>query len=772
MKVLKLLTSTKNENPQIALDNLSNLYYYSFVIIKFNPERKSNMNKLFNFTQAKGKWHKFTSFNLGGGAKLYKNFAQKLLAVSLCAAMVLLGVPRGQNFVAEAANEAISNTLFITKKDLLKLCEETNDGNGLLATGTGTDVKLRINFGHRPEDAYYYTSAAGDPVILVPNGKAVAGDLIWLVTGSEDSGLVLYSEEPLFSAFELRGDSLMDSRFHSDANRFTWVDSALRGVFQSIFAGDTEPYDGFFGAAERGLMLPSTLTTYDFLQGGTRTYTTEDTLYAPRFDATAFDPYFSSLGTRVTLGSGDSLSVASPYWGGVHWLRSPKPGQWAPVSARVLVALPGLAVGHDQVDYGAAAPAAAFTVDVTSLLFASAASSAEGGSFEAISAGTPMTLRLEAPAGSSAKVGAVSGTIGALGADGWTLMVQGVTDDGQNWSYSKAIESDSFTTVSTAEVATAGSVALSSFDNCEVWLEKPVESGGTLTYAVRAEETLPGVPVTGVSLSETAKSLAVGESFDLTATVSPEDATNKNVTWTSSETSVATVAENGTVKALKVGTTTITVTTADGAKTATCEVTVTQAGGAPPPTPDEVTYLESTVEVNGYQQRLRVYDTNKILPAGTQLKAEAVTRHEHMDDDGREVEHLLSYNISLLDANGASLPMPLTNSVELCFEVLDFLDEDELDAVLVQQFNDREFNETRVERDGARWVLINTDHFSPYALIDELSDAEKAALGKGKTNVKTGDHAVQVAVAGLGSILVLALGIMLRLITSKKKFEE
>lgn len=51
------------------------------------------MNKLFNFAQAKSKWHKLPSFNLGGGAKLYKNFAQKLLAVSLCMAVVLLGTP-------------------------------------------------------------------------------------------------------------------------------------------------------------------------------------------------------------------------------------------------------------------------------------------------------------------------------------------------------------------------------------------------------------------------------------------------------------------------------------------------------------------------------------------------------------------------------------------------------------------------------------------------------------------------------------------------------
>ena len=51
------------------------------------------MSKLLIFMQTKGKWHRFPSFNLGGGAKLYKNFAQKLLAVSLCMAVVLLGTP-------------------------------------------------------------------------------------------------------------------------------------------------------------------------------------------------------------------------------------------------------------------------------------------------------------------------------------------------------------------------------------------------------------------------------------------------------------------------------------------------------------------------------------------------------------------------------------------------------------------------------------------------------------------------------------------------------
>jgi uncharacterized protein (TIGR02145 family) len=79
--------------------------------------------------------------------------------------------------------------------------------------------------------------------------------------------------------------------------------------------------------------------------------------------------------------------------------------------------------------------------------------------------------------------------------------------------------------------------------------------------------------VTGVTLNVNAMTLQVGNQQTLTATVSPSNASNKSVTWTSSNTSVATVS-NGTVAAFAKGTATITVTTADGGKTATCEVTV------------------------------------------------------------------------------------------------------------------------------------------------------------------------------------------------------
>ncbi len=82
--------------------------------------------------------------------------------------------------------------------------------------------------------------------------------------------------------------------------------------------------------------------------------------------------------------------------------------------------------------------------------------------------------------------------------------------------------------------------------------------------------------VTSVSLNETEKTLAVEETFQLIATIEPENASNQNVTWTSSNTNAVTVSESGLVTAVASGISTITVRTVDGNKTATCVISVTE----------------------------------------------------------------------------------------------------------------------------------------------------------------------------------------------------
>ena len=98
----------------------------------------------------------------------------------------------------------------------------------------------------------------------------------------------------------------------------------------------------------------------------------------------------------------------------------------------------------------------------------------------------------------------------------------------------------------------------------------------TCTVTVNAA-TPSVVNVTGVEINKTSTTLTVGGTETLTATVRPDGATDKTVTWSSDNTSVATVDANGKVTAVAAGTATITVTTTDGSKTATCSVTVNAA---------------------------------------------------------------------------------------------------------------------------------------------------------------------------------------------------
>lgn len=82
------------------------------------------------------------------------------------------------------------------------------------------------------------------------------------------------------------------------------------------------------------------------------------------------------------------------------------------------------------------------------------------------------------------------------------------------------------------------------------------------------------VAVTGVSLDPAVTALQVGDEMQLTATIAPAEATNKSLTWSSSDPDVATVTAEGSVKAVTEGTAFITVTTVDGGFTAIATVTV------------------------------------------------------------------------------------------------------------------------------------------------------------------------------------------------------
>lgn len=92
----------------------------------------------------------------------------------------------------------------------------------------------------------------------------------------------------------------------------------------------------------------------------------------------------------------------------------------------------------------------------------------------------------------------------------------------------------------------------------------------------KKEDTVPAdIPVTGVELDITELGLEIGKTATLTANVLPENATDKNVIWSSSAPETVSVDENGMIEGIAAGNAVITVTTADGGKTAECAVTVT-----------------------------------------------------------------------------------------------------------------------------------------------------------------------------------------------------
>jgi len=203
---------------------------------------------------------------------------------------------------------------------------------------------------------------------------------------------------------------------------------------------------------------------------------------------------------------------------------------------------------------------------------------------------------------------------------------------------------------------------------------------------------------TGVSLNKTSIILDIGGIEILTATITPSNAANKNVTWISSNTAVATVTATGTVTAIAAGTTTITVTTEDGNKTASCTVTVIP----PTITTGFILIRSGDVKINGdgtYKQHYDQVSFNKFDIDINTLKAKGyktISFYLQMDvkENDSTHEYLYLYN-STAQSN--------SNRVAEC-----------------------QFEHTAGKKDGDWWthyedelkfVNISIDLFPPYFVI-------------------------------------------------------
>lgn len=152
------------------------------------------------------------------------------------------------------------------------------------------------------------------------------------------------------------------------------------------------------------------------------------------------------------------------------------------------------------------------------------------------------------------------------------------------------------------------------------------DGGKTATCLV---SVVTSVPVTGVGLNQSTAFLATGSTLQLTATLSPTNATNSALTWSSSVPAKATVSLSGLVTAVAAGTTNIVVTTTDGSFTATCAVTV-YSGAFVPVTGVSVSPTTRTLELGGTQQLTATVSpvgaTNKLLTWSTNSASVSVSQ--------------------------------------------------------------------------------------------------------------------------------------------------
>ena len=134
-----------------------------------------------------------------------------------------------------------------------------------------------------------------------------------------------------------------------------------------------------------------------------------------------------------------------------------------------------------------------------------------------------------------------------------------------------------------------------------------LEARGITTNSVLTDDwsLINYTSVSGVSVSPTSATLAEGIVKQLTATIAPENASNPEVTWASSDTTIAKVSPTGLVQGIKEGSATITVATQEGSYTATSEINVTKPSGNMLLNPG----IESALTVGWTQD----WDNNQVL---------------------------------------------------------------------------------------------------------------------------------------------------------------
>ena len=214
----------------------------------------------------------------------------------------------------------------------------------------------------------------------------------------------------------------------------------------------------------------------------------------------------------------------------------------------------------------------------------------------------------------------------------------------------------------------------------DVFVAATIPSGGG-----GDEPEIPVIHVTSISLNKSSLRLQAGANATLVAGISPVNADNKQVTWSSSDTGIATV-EDGVVTGVKPGVVKITARSVDGGYTAVCEVTVTETV-----TPEidfegtgAVISFPKVEEATSYEVRVYRYENGSYKKIGTYVA----------DAEGNIITELLTKG---LRATSGTISVPLKNlgrddAYRIEIQVMNGLDV--IDTYMVEKSSDPVSNET------------------------------------------------------------------------------
>ena len=232
-----------------------------------------------------------------------------------------------------------------------------------------------------------------------------------------------------------------------------------------------------------------------------------------------------------------------------------------------------------------------------------------------------------------------------------TINVGATTTLTANVTPSNATNNNITWTSSNTTVATVANGIITGKSDGYTTITAKTNNGKTATCSVKVEKVQNEVAVTGISLNKTSVTLKIGDTITLVPTISPSNATNRTVTWTSSNEKIATV-KNGQITTKRSGTVTITAKTNNG-KTATCKVTIngSRIHFIKPESQSDVALLESNgkfalIDTSTYSSRSAV---KKYLDnLGVTDIEFLIVSHNHSDHIGAAKYLSTKFNIKKL----------------------------------------------------------------------------------------------------------------------------